>query len=295
MDYLTSLSRKSSNKNLKRYLDDIREYDLFEDDGKEELATAIRAKTGDEKALEELCLRNLRFVISVAKKYRNYNIPLEDLIQAGNLGMLKAAKKFDETRGFKFISYAVWWIDQSIKYIYKNEYHSAVRIPQNMFAIREKTTKGYESFLKYYDGMEPTPEQLIKLMKDLDMGENIPKNEDQIIKSMGHHVKSFDVELRDRDNGNPYDVFEDVNSPNPKKEAMQDGHQDMEIVLSLLDERERKVVCMYLGIEGYPEKKLWEIGEEFGFSRERARQIKKKALEKLKNPKYRKLLINLVD
>lgn len=294
MDYID----KKPKSGLTVYMEEIGkpEYDPLTPN--QEVLLAQRIKQGDQEAFFELCKHNLRFVISAAKMFNNYSdkMSLEDRIQAGNMGLFEAAKRYDETRGFKFITYAVWWIKQRIRSAYFEKYKYVVKLPMNRQALIGKIKENHETFLAVNEGREPTSYQLIDLMKQT--SGKLPNfcNVDDIYLDGVHIEKSLDQNLWEDDKRQVYNKIPDTSSLDPEKYSMQtNGHEDIEKLLSLLDKRSRTIVCMYLGIDGYQKLTLEEIGTEFGFTRERARQIKRDALITLRHPAHKELVMNLVD
>ncbi len=266
---------------LDKYLQEIGKVDLITAD--EEVELAQRIKTGDQRALEELTKANLRFVVSVAKQYQNQGLTLPDLINEGNLGLIKAAKRFDETRGFKFISYAVWWIRQSILQALA-EQSRIVRLPLNKIGSINKINKMY-AFLEQENERPPSPEEIAK---KLDMTVNDVK---ESMKNSGRHV-SMDAPLIQGEDSNLYDVLNSGESPNPDKTLL---HESLRIEISraleTLTPREADVVRLYFGLGEHQPMTLEEIGETFDLTRERVRQIKEKAIRRLKHTSRSKILM----
>ena len=265
---------------LDKYLQEIGKVDLISADEEVELAQKI--KQGDEIALEKLTKANLRFVVSVAKQYQNQGLTLPDLINEGNLGLIKAAQRFDETRGFKFISYAVWWIRQSILQALA-EQSRIVRLPLNKIGSINKINKTY-AFLEQSHERPPSAEEIAK---ELDMTINDVK---ESMKNSGRHV-SMDAPLVEGEDSNLYDVLRSGESPNPDKELIHESLRT-EIVRALetLTPREADVIKLYFGLgENHP-MTLEEIGETFDLTRERVRQIKEKAIRRLKHTSRSKIL-----
>jgi RNA polymerase primary sigma factor len=266
---------------LDKYLQEIGKVDLITADEEVELAQLIKA--GDQKALEKLTKANLRFVVSVAKQYQNQGLTLPDLINEGNLGLIKAAKRFDETRGFKFISYAVWWIRQSILQALA-EQSRIVRLPLNKIGSINKINKMY-AFLEQENERPPSPEEIAK---KLDMTVNDVK---ESMKNSGRHV-SMDAPLIEGEDSNLYDVLNSGESPNPDRQLL---HESLRIeinrALETLTPREADVVKLYFGLGEHQPMTLEEIGETFDLTRERVRQIKEKAIRRLKHTSRSKILI----
>ena len=265
---------------LDKYLQEIGKVDLITAD--EEVELAQRIKAGDQAALEKLTKANLRFVVSVAKQYQNQGLTLPDLINEGNLGLIKAAKRFDETRGFKFISYAVWWIRQSILQALA-EQSRIVRLPLNKIGSINKINKAF-AFLEQAHERQPSPEEIAK---ELDMTVEDVK---QSLKNSGRHV-SMDAPLIDGEDSNLYDVLRSGESPNPDRELLHESlRTEIERALETLTPREADVIRLYFGLAGQHSMTLEEIGETFDLTRERVRQIKEKAIRRLKHTSRSKIL-----
>lgn len=265
---------------LDKYLQEIGKVDLIT--AEEEVELAQRIKAGDQLALEKLTKANLRFVVSVAKQYQNQGLTLPDLINEGNLGLIKAAQRFDETRGFKFISYAVWWIRQSILQALA-EQSRIVRLPLNKIGSINKINKTF-AFLEQAHERQPSAEEIAK---ELDMTVEDVK---QSLKNSGRHV-SMDAPLIDGEDSNLYDVLRSGESPNPDRELMHDSlRTEIERALETLTPREADVVRLYFGLAGQHSMTLEEIGETFDLTRERVRQIKEKAIRRLKHTSRSKIL-----
>ena len=269
-----------SNRSLSRYLEEIGNYEPLPPAREVELAQKIHKD--DQVALEELVKANLRFVVSVAKDYQGQGLPLTDLINEGNLGLIKAAGRFDETRGFKFISYAVWWIRQSILQALA-EHSRIVRLPLNRVGTISKITKTAE---KLEAEIERSP-------NEQEIGRQLEMTPDEVIDAMRisrrHH--SLNAPFRDGDKNSLIDVIKDENQSSPDEPLMNDSLKD-EIRQSLdtLKQRERQVIKMYFGIERDYALTLNEIGEEFNLTRERVRQIKEKAMRRLRHRSRSKTL-----
>ena len=265
---------------LDKYLQEIGKVDLISAD--EEVELAQRIKAGDKIALERLTKANLRFVVSVAKQYQNQGLTLPDLINEGNMGLIKAAQRFDETRGFKFISYAVWWIRQSILQALA-EQSRIVRLPLNKIGSINKINKTY-AYLEQTHERVPSAEEIAK---ELDMSVNDVK---ESMKNSGRHI-SMDAPLVEGEDSNLYDVLRSGESPNPEKELMHESLKtEIERALETLTPREADVIRLYFGLgENYP-MTLEEIGETFELTRERVRQIKEKAIRRLKHTSRSKIL-----
>ena len=275
-----SITNRES-QSLDKYLQDIGREDLITAEQEVELAKKIKA--GDQLALEKLTRANLRFVVSVAKQYQNQGLTLPDLINEGNLGLIKAAKRFDETRGFKFISYAVWWIRQSILQALA-EQSRIVRLPLNKIGSINKINKMY-AFLEQENERPPSAEEIAK---KLDMTVNDVK---ESMKNSGRHV-SMDAPLIEGEDSNLYDVLNSGESPNPDRTLL---HESLRIeinrALETLTPREADVVKLYFGLGEHQPMTLEEIGETFDLTRERVRQIKEKAIRRLKHTSRSKILM----
>jgi RNA polymerase primary sigma factor len=265
---------------LDKYLQEIGKVDLITAEEEVELAQKIRA--GDENALDKLTKANLRFVVSVAKQYQNQGLTLPDLINEGNLGLIKAAKRFDETRGFKFISYAVWWIRQSILQALA-EQSRIVRLPLNKIGSINKINKMY-AFLEQANERVPSAEEIAE---ELDMTISDVK---ESMKNSGRHV-SMDAPLVEGEDSNLYDVLRSGESPNPDKNLLHESlRTEIERALETLTPREADVVRLYFGLGEKHAMTLEEIGETFDLTRERVRQIKEKAIRRLKHTSRSKIL-----
>ena len=264
---------------LDKYLQEIGRVDLIT--AEEEVELAQRIKAGDEMALEKLTKANLRFVVSVAKQYQNQGLSLPDLINEGNLGLIKAARRFDETRGFKFISYAVWWIRQSILQALA-EQSRIVRLPLNKIGSINKINKAYAELEQEFE-RPPTAEEVAKL---LDLTEEEVK---QAMKNSGRHV-SMDAPLIEGADSNMYNVIGSEDSPNPEGLMIDSLRQEISRALATLTPREGEVVRAYFGLNGEHAMTLEEIGEAFDLTRERVRQIKEKAIRRLKHTSRSKIL-----
>ena len=265
---------------LDKYLQEIGKVDLITAD--EEVELAQRIKAGDQIALEKLTKANLRFVVSVAKQYQNQGLTLPDLINEGNLGLIKAAQRFDETRGFKFISYAVWWIRQSILQALA-EQSRIVRLPRNKIGSINKINKTY-AFLEQSHERPPSAEEIAK---ELDMTINDVK---ESMKNSGRHV-SMDAPLVEGEDSNLYDVLRSGESPNPDRDLLHESlRTEIERALETLTPREADVIRLYFGLGNQHPMTLEEIGETFDLTRERVRQIKEKAIRRLKHTSRSKIL-----
>jgi RNA polymerase primary sigma factor len=258
---------------LDKYLQEIGKVNLLTPE--QEIDYSIRIKRGDQVALEKLVKANLRFVVSVAKQYQNQGLSLGDLINEGNLGLIKAAKRFDETRGFKFISYAVWWIRQSILHALA-EQSRIVRLPLNRVGALNKIGKAYNSLEQEYE-REPTAEEIAKEL-EMDFEEV-----SDTLKMSNRHV-SMDAPFTQGEENSLLDVLESDENPLPDTILMSDSLRDeIERALSSLSEREAEVIKLYFGFDGEHSLTLEEIGEQFHLTRERVRQIKEKAIRRLRH------------
>ncbi len=265
---------------LDKYLHEIGKVELLSAEKEVELAKRIRK--GDEEALKTLINANLRFVVSVSKQYQNQGLSLPDLINEGNLGLIKAAQRFDETRGFKFISYAVWWIRQSILQALA-EQARIVRLPLNKIGSINKINKAFNQLEQQYQ-REPTIDEVADLM------ESRPEIIEDAMNFSNIHV-SMDAPLKDEEANDMYDVMLNEDSPSPDSELISSSlRQEIERSLATLGDREAEILRCYFGLKGYQPHTLEEIGDEFGLTRERVRQIKEKAIKKLKN-QYRNRLL----
>ncbi len=275
------ISRSITNRasaSLDKYLQDIAHEELLSADEEVELAQRIRK--GDRKALERLCKANLRFVVSVAKQYQNQGLSLPDLINEGNVGLIKAAEKFDETRGFKFISYAVWWIRQSILQAIA-EQSRIVRLPLNQVGSVNKINRELNKFEQEFE-RKPSVEE---------MADRVDLPEEKVSEAMSsstHHV-SMDAPFSEGEDGSLIDVMPNHDAPTTDHElVMESLREEVERVLEVLPPRERNVVTAFYGI-GEPELTLDEIGTKYNLTRERVRQIKEKAVRKLQSKKFKLL------
>jgi len=275
-----SITNRES-QSLEKYLQEIGKVELITPE--EEVKLAIRIKQGDQNALEKLTKANLRFVVSVAKQYQNQGLTLPDLINEGNLGLIKAAQRFDETRGFKFISYAVWWIRQSILQALA-EQSRIVRLPLNKVGLTNRISKAYSQLEQEFE-REPTPEELAFLL-DMDV--------EEIAATLGisaRHV-SMDQPLSDGEESTLIDVLVNHNAANTDDELAFKASLKTEIdrSLSTLTERQKDVIRFFFGIGVDHALSLEDIGEHFNLTRERVRQIKDKAITKLRTASRCKLL-----
>jgi len=264
---------------LDKYLQEIGKEELISVE--EEVELAQRIKKGDHDALEKLTRANLRFVVSVAKQYQNQGLTLPDLINEGNLGLIKAAEKFDETRGFKFISYAVWWIRQSILQALA-EQSRIVRLPLNQVGSLNKINKAFSRFEQEHE-RTPSPEELAEALE-------LPREKvSDTLRVSGRHV-SVDAPFVDGEDNSLLDVLPNNDSPNADNTLLNESLiREIERALATLTERERDIIKLFFGI-GIQEMTLEEIGEKFGLTRERVRQIKEKAIRRLRHTSRSKLL-----
>jgi RNA polymerase primary sigma factor len=264
---------------LDKYLQEIGKEELITVEEEVELAQRIRK--GDRTALEKLTRANLRFVVSVAKQYQNQGLSLPDLINEGNLGLIKAAEKFDETRGFKFISYAVWWIRQSILQALA-EQSRIVRLPLNQVGSLNKINKALAKFEQQFE-RAPSPEELAELLE-------LPKEKVfDTLRVSGRHI-SMDAPFVEGEDNSLMDVLENKDSPIADSKLIDESlAREIERALATLTERERDIIRLFFGI-AIQEMTLEEIGEKFGLTRERVRQIKEKAIRRLRHTSRSKLL-----
>lgn len=264
---------------LDKYLQEIGKVDLLTAD--EEVVLAKRIREGDQLALEKLTKANLRFVVSVAKQYQNQGLSLGDLINEGNLGLIKAAQRFDETRGFKFISYAVWWIRQSILQALA-EQSRIVRLPLNRVGSLNKISKTFSELEQKFE-REPSPEELAEVL-EVTAGEVV-----DTMKISGRHV-SMDAPFVQGEENSLLDVLENDGEIKPDDGLMNDSlRKEVQRALSTLTQREADVITLYFGLNGEHAMTLEEIGEKFNLTRERVRQIKEKPLGDLDTPVEAKL------
>lgn len=251
----------------------------------EEVDLASRIKKGDMEARAKLVEANLRFVITIARKYQNQGMPLEDLISAGNLGLVTAAERFDETRGFKFISYAVWWIRQSIQHTLA-EHPRMVRLPINRVDLLRR-------IFKYINNREtshqPDEEEISRKL-----GVSVEMVKDTL--RLARNVRSLDATFGDDKDNSLMNQVVDENQESPDAQSMRNSLvRQIEEALDTLDEREREVIKLYFGLDGTHGMTLEEIGSKFGLTRERIRQIKEKALGRLRNPALARRLMPYVE
>ncbi len=265
---------------LDKYLHEIGRIELLNPEMEVELAKKVRL--GDRAAFEKLIKANLRFVVSVAKQYQNQGLSLSDLINEGNLGLIKAAERFDETRGFKFISYAVWWIRQSILQALAEDAR-IVRLPLNKIGSISKINRTFSQLEQEFQ-REPTMEELAAVL------ELKPDLIEDSLNLSSLHV-SMDAPLRDEEENTLYDILLNNDSPVADNELIISSlRKEIERSLSTLSEREADILRFFFGLNEYPAMTLEEIGEKMDLTRERVRQIKEKAIKKLKN-KYRNQLL----
>jgi RNA polymerase primary sigma factor len=275
-----SITNRES-QSLEKYLQEIGKVELISPE--EEVKLAIRIKQGDQKALDKLTKANLRFVVSVAKQYQNQGLSLPDLINEGNLGLIKAAQRFDETRGFKFISYAVWWIRQSILQALA-EQSRIVRLPLNKVGLTNRIQKAYSQLEQEFE-REPSAEELAEVL-ELDI--------EEVSSSLGiaaRHV-SMDTPLSEGEDNTLIDVLENPNAElaNANIEHKESLKQEIDRSLKTLTERQKEVICFFFGIGVDHPMSLEDIGERFNLTRERVRQIKDKAITKLRSNSRSKML-----
>jgi len=275
-----SITNRES-QSLEKYLQEIGKVELISPE--EEVKLAIRIKQGDQKALDKLTKANLRFVVSVAKQYQNQGLSLPDLINEGNLGLIKAAQRFDETRGFKFISYAVWWIRQSILQALA-EQSRIVRLPLNKVGLTNRIQKAYSQLEQEFE-REPSAEELAEVL-ELDI--------EEVSSSLGiaaRHV-SMDMPLSEGEDNTLIDVLINPNAEmaNVNIEHKESLKQEIDRSLRTLTERQKEVICFFFGIGVDHPMSLEDIGERFNLTRERVRQIKDKAITKLRSNSRSKML-----
>ena len=270
---ITKQFTNRESQSLDKYLQEIGKVDLLTPE--QEIELAIKIKKGDQAALELLTKANLRFVVSVAKQYQNQGLSLGDLINEGNLGLIKAAKRFDETRGFKFISYAVWWIRQSILQALA-EQSRIVRLPLNRVGALNKIGKAYSNLEQEFE-REPSASEIANEL-EMDISEI-----SDTLKISGRHV-SVDAPFAQGDNNSLLDVIENQHQPEPDKLLMNESlKSEIDRALSTLSEREAEVIKLYFGLKKEHSLTLEEIGERFNLTRERVRQIKEKAIRRLRH------------
>jgi RNA polymerase primary sigma factor len=277
---ITKQYTNRESQSLDKYLQEIGRVDLITSE--EEIELAQRIKKGDQLSLEKLTKANLRFVVSVAKQYQNQGLSLGDLINEGNLGLIKAAKRFDETRGFKFISYAVWWIRQSILQALA-EQSRIVRLPLNRVGALNKIGKAFSNLEQEFE-REPSAEELSEEL-------NIPVGEvADTLKISGRHV-SMDAPFAQGEDNRLLDVIQNDQQPSPDHGLMKESLKvEIERALSTLTDREAEVIRLYFGLNYEHSLTLEEIGEKFNLTRERVRQIKEKAIRRLRHASRSKAL-----
>ncbi len=277
-----SITNRES-QSLEKYLQEIGKVDLLTPE--EEVELAKRIKQGDQAALEKLTKANLRFVVSVAKQYQNQGLSLSDLINEGNLGLIKAAQRFDETRGFKFISYAVWWIRQSILQALA-EQSRIVRLPLNKVGSLNKINKAFSELEQEYE-REPSPEELAEMLE-------IPTEEVETTLGVAARHVSMDAPFVEGEDNSLLDVLENSATPGTDQalEYNESLRREIERSLATLTDRQCDVIKLYFGIGVEHPMSLEDIGEKFGLTRERVRQIKDKAINKLRSANRSKLLKN---
>ena len=265
---------------LDKYLQEIGKGDLLTPD--EEVTLAQKIREGDQLSLERLTKANLRFVVSVAKQYQNQGLSLGDLINEGNLGLIKAAQRFDETRGFKFISYAVWWIRQSILQALA-EQSRIVRLPLNRVGSLNKISKTFSDLEQKFE-REPSPEELAAVL-EISAAEVV-----DTLKISGRHV-SMDAPFVQGEENSLLDVLENDGEDKPDSGLINDSlRKEVQRALSTLTQREADVITLYFGLNGEHAMTLEEIGEKFNLTRERVRQIKEKAIRRLRHTSRSKAL-----
>jgi RNA polymerase primary sigma factor len=280
MAKVTKQYTNRESQSLDKYLQEIGKVELL--DPEEEIELARRIKKGDQKALEKLTKANLRFVVSVAKQYQNQGLSLGDLINEGNLGLIKAAKRFDETRGFKFISYAVWWIRQSILQALA-EQSRIVRLPLNRVGALNKIGKAFSTLEQEFE-REPSASELAE---ELDM--SLFEVADTL-KISGRHL-SMDAPFAQGEENRLLDVIQDERTPLPDHQLIKESlSKEVERALGTLTEREAEVIRLYFGLGREHSLTLEEIGEKFQLTRERVRQIKEKAIRRLRHASRSKQL-----
>jgi len=277
-----SITNRES-QSLEKYLQEIGKVDLLTPE--EEVDLAQKMKEGDKEALERLTKANLRFVVSVAKQYQNQGLSLSDLINEGNLGLIKAAQRFDETRGFKFISYAVWWIRQSILQALA-EQSRIVRLPLNKVGSLNKINRAFSELEQEFE-REPSPEELAELLE-------IPTEEVETTLGVAARHVSMDAPFIDGEDNSLLDVLENNSTPDTDSalEYRESLRKEIERSLNTLTDRQADVIKLYFGIGIEHPMSLEDIGDKFGLTRERVRQIKDKAINKLRSVNRSKLLKN---
>ena len=273
-----SITNRES-QSLDKYLHEIGKVDLIT--AEEEVVLAQKIREGDQAALERLTKTNLRFVVSVAKQYQNQGLTLGDLINEGNLGLIKAAKRFDETKGFKFISYAVWWIRQSILQAIA-EQSRIVRLPLNQVGSLSKISKAFSKLEQEYE-REPSPEELADILET-----TVDKVSDTLSNS-GRHV-SMDAPFVQGEENTLLDVLENSDPDTDSTLIDESLSEEIKRSLATLTEREREIIVLFFGLGANHQLSLEEIGEKFNLTRERVRQIKDKALQRLRHTSRSRIL-----
>lgn len=279
------ITRQVTNRDLPsldKYLQEIGRRNLINPNEEVELARRIRE--GDQKAMEKLILANLRFVVSVSKQYQNQGLTLPDLINEGNIGLIKAAERFDETKGFKFISYAVWWIRQAILQAIA-EQSRLVRLPLNKIGLMNKLNRAI-SRMEQNLGRMPSEDEIAEAV-NIDI-EDIQR----YLNNNGRHI-SMDAPLSSGDESNLYDVIQNPDASSPEDDLLNDSlNLEIERALKHIGEREAEIIRLFYGLHGLSPLSLDEIGEKFNLTRERVRQIKEKSIHKLKSSTRNRLLRN---
>mgnify|MGYP003114397955 CR=1 FL=1 len=277
---ITKQVTNRESKSLDKYLQDISKLPMIT--AEEEVELAQRIREGDQVALDKLTTANLRFVVSVAKQYQNQGLTLPDLINEGNAGLVKAAKRFDETRGFKFISYAVWWIRQAILQALA-EQSRIVRLPLNKIGSINKINKAF-SFLEQTHQRPPSAQEIAQ---ELDMTVSEVK---QSLKNSGRHL-SMDAPLKEGETSSLYDVVKSGESPNPDNQLMKESlNVEINRALDTLSQKESDVIRLNFGLSNEPPMTLDEIGATFDLTRERVRQIREKGIKRLRQESKSKIL-----
>ncbi|MFT7051644.1 RNA polymerase sigma factor RpoD/SigA [Psychroserpens burtonensis] len=277
---ITKQVTNRESKSLDKYLQDISKLPMIT--AEEEVELAQRIREGDQVALDKLTTANLRFVVSVAKQYQNQGLTLPDLINEGNAGLVKAAKRFDETRGFKFISYAVWWIRQAILQALA-EQSRIVRLPLNKIGSINKINKAF-SFLEQTHQRPPSAQEIAQ---ELDMTVSEVK---QSLKNSGRHL-SMDAPLKEGETSSLYDVVKSGESPNPDFQLMKESlNVEINRALDTLSQKESDVIRLNFGLSDEPPMTLDEIGATFDLTRERVRQIREKGIKRLRQDSKSKIL-----
>ncbi len=277
---ITKQVTNRESKSLDKYLQDISKLPMIT--AEEEVELAQRIRQGDQQALDKLTTANLRFVVSVAKQYQNQGLTLPDLINEGNAGLVKAARRFDETRGFKFISYAVWWIRQAILQALA-EQSRIVRLPLNKIGSINKINKAFS----HLEQAHQRPPSAQEIAQELDMTVSEVK---QSLKNSGRHL-SMDAPLKEGETSNLYDVVRSGESPNPDRELMKESlNVEINRALDTLTQKESDVIRLNFGLSNEPPMTLDEIGATFDLTRERVRQIREKGIKRLRQDAKSKIL-----